>query len=205
MSERFSKRMRERRADAIVDAATRSLTEDGCFRFTVEGVAAGAGVAKGTVYLHFANKSALIAASLRRSCDQILSALADHVGRVADAGDRLDEAVRVLASLTQKRPELRILLERRLPCAAAWAGADVTPYVSIERYLGELLADAQGAGALDSGLDTEFAAQAILAMISVPTWRRLAADGPEGAVNQIRALLGGLRPSPKRKPAPPRA
>jgi AcrR family transcriptional regulator len=46
----------------ILDAAVRVLLRDGVMRLTLDGVAAEAGVSKGGVFYHFANKDALVGA-----------------------------------------------------------------------------------------------------------------------------------------------
>jgi len=52
----------EVRREEIMDAAERLFLEQGVASTTIDHVAAGADVAKGTVYLHFASKQALLAA-----------------------------------------------------------------------------------------------------------------------------------------------
>ncbi len=193
MGERFVERMRDERAGVVSREAARVLAEDGCFRLRVEDVARAAGVAKGTVYLDLGSKEHLIAASLAGQCFEMLEALASRVEPIADRGERLREAIRFLARVPVDQPDLVVLLEGRLPCAARWIGADVSPYQRIEGFLATLIEDAVRAGDLDSGIDPRFAAQAVLAVASTPEWRRLAAtDGPDPVERQMACLMPSL-------------
>jgi AcrR family transcriptional regulator len=53
----------EVRREEIMDAAQRLFLRQGVAATTIDDVAAGADVAKGTVYLHFTSKQTLLAAS----------------------------------------------------------------------------------------------------------------------------------------------
>ncbi len=54
------------RRDRILDAATRIFAEKGFERATIRDIAGAAGIADGTIYNYFANKSALLLALLDR-------------------------------------------------------------------------------------------------------------------------------------------
>ncbi|PXY23184.1 TetR family transcriptional regulator [Prauserella sp. PE36] len=68
----------EQRRSELLDAAEALLQRDGADAFTVDDVTSGAGVAKGTFYLHFSNKSELLQALrerfVRRFADAQLAA-----------------------------------------------------------------------------------------------------------------------------------
>jgi AcrR family transcriptional regulator len=63
----------EVRREEIMDAAQRLFLEQGVGATTIDHVAAGADVAKGTVYLHFASKQALLAALGDRFAEKYLA------------------------------------------------------------------------------------------------------------------------------------
>lgn len=79
---------REERRRTLVESAEALLAEHSYNRVRIEDVARRAGVAKGTVFLYFANKEALILAVLRsrlaRAIDRIEQEL-DAVGHAAGA------------------------------------------------------------------------------------------------------------------------
>lgn len=59
-------RRKQKRPDEIIDAALALFSERGFSATRLEDVAVRAGVAKGTVYLYFASKEALLQAAVRR-------------------------------------------------------------------------------------------------------------------------------------------
>jgi AcrR family transcriptional regulator len=63
----------EVRREEIIDAAERLFLEQGVGSTTIDQVAAGADVAKGTVYLHFESKQALLAALGERFAEKHLA------------------------------------------------------------------------------------------------------------------------------------
>lgn len=193
MTKRLGERARRERADIVAREMARAVGEHGCFHLRVDDVARAAGVGKGTVYLDHRDKASLVGASLARMCRELLDGLDRHLGGVSDAGERLRGAIRFLAGLPLERPDMQVLLERRLACAARWIGADVSPYAEVERYFATLVDDARMGGAVGSDVDPRFAAQAILALVSTPAWRELARrEGPERAQRQLALLMPGL-------------
>jgi len=73
MPKRSDSYMAKRRRQ-ILDAAIVCITETGWNRTTIDAVAAGAGLSKGAVYVHFANKRALFFGLLERNFEDIESA-----------------------------------------------------------------------------------------------------------------------------------
>ena len=59
---RLRDRMREQTQWAILDAAERTITEEGTAQARIDAIAAAAGVSVGTLYNHFADRDTLVAA-----------------------------------------------------------------------------------------------------------------------------------------------
>ena len=78
--------------DAILDAANRVLTDKGAEGFTLESVAAEAGVSKGGLLYHFPSKNSLIEGMIARSVTRVDDALADEL--VKSGGDYLTAYIR---------------------------------------------------------------------------------------------------------------
>lgn len=84
--------------DAIVEATTQVLLEDGYERFTTARAAERAGVSIGSLYQYFPNKAALVSAVIDRCCEKFLVAferalasrphatLADCIGALIHVG-----------------------------------------------------------------------------------------------------------------------
>lgn len=76
----------------ILDAANRVLMEQGVESFTLESVAAEAGVSKGGLLYHFSSKNALIAGMMERSMALVDQALEEELER--SGGDYLTAYIR---------------------------------------------------------------------------------------------------------------
>jgi len=100
----------------ILDAAFETFAEKGFHRATVAEVAQRAHVGKGTVYLHFAGKEALLLAIFDTLIDRLVSALDEALSESGDprqavkgwVAQQLDErrAGRLIALLLAQRPLL---------------------------------------------------------------------------------------------------
>lgn len=83
------------REDAIVTSVNRLLAEKGFEQMTVDEVAADVGIAKASLYKHFASKEALAAAAMVRVLERALDLLRQQAARAdASALERLKEAAR---------------------------------------------------------------------------------------------------------------
>jgi AcrR family transcriptional regulator len=76
-------------APEITAAADRLLARYGYRRMTVEDIAREANIGKGTIYLHFPSKEAVILAVLNRHIEATLEALRQIAAGSAPAGERL--------------------------------------------------------------------------------------------------------------------
>ena len=72
----FRERVHLAREDAIVASVNRLLAEKGYDLMTVDEVAADVGIAKASLYKHFASKESLAAAAMIRVLDRALAFLA---------------------------------------------------------------------------------------------------------------------------------
>jgi AcrR family transcriptional regulator len=96
---RLRERLREETARAILDAAEQEFAADGLHGARMEAIAARAGVAVGTLYNHFADRDALVAALARSRRQDVLAlvdaALAGTQGR--PIAERLRAYLRAIA------------------------------------------------------------------------------------------------------------
>ncbi|MEU4578811.1 TetR/AcrR family transcriptional regulator [Nonomuraea sp. ATR24] len=131
------------RAHRILDAAAELILRWGYDKTTIDDVAGQAGVAKGTIYLHWRTRDALFSALLRR--ERVL--MVQEVREAAPA--TLRELVGALAAALLRRPLMRALLvgDREVlgKLRALKQDSPATPLLSdaFEDYLGRL--DRQGA------------------------------------------------------------
>jgi AcrR family transcriptional regulator len=75
----------EIRREEIMDAAQRLFLRQGVAATTIDDVAAGAGIAKGTIYLHFTSKQTLLAALGERFADKHLACIKAALAATSEA------------------------------------------------------------------------------------------------------------------------
>lgn len=68
-------RLRESTRDAILDAAAAAFNRDGTAAVRMEDIAAGAGIAVGTLYNYFSDRRSLVAALLQSRAESLIQAL----------------------------------------------------------------------------------------------------------------------------------
>lgn len=118
----------------IVDAARTLLDEDGDIsRITTARLMIAAGLAKGTNYLYFATKEAVLLAVLQEDLDEVMDEMADHLPRVHPAGDPAGLA-RSLAESFIRRPRLLLLLSNQH--AVLEANLDPAAATEFKRFVG---------------------------------------------------------------------
>lgn len=107
----------ERTRNAVLDAATALLVEGGPTALTMDAVVARSGVAKSTLYRHWANRDELVAAAFVCCAPQVTmpdddlpfeDALRTAVGQLgrAVADDRWRELIPSLLLLSRRHPDL---------------------------------------------------------------------------------------------------
>jgi AcrR family transcriptional regulator len=151
----FREQMLRAREDAIVDAVNRLLAEKGFDLMTVDEVAAEVGVAKASLYKHFASKEALAAAAMVRLLDLAEAA----VGALVSAPRAIDRLrgitrwalERQLAGEMPALPSQNSSLRAELMGNAGY----IDRLMRVSERLGEWIEAAQAAGDIDVALPPE--------------------------------------------------
>ncbi|ETK37657.1 TetR family transcriptional regulator [Microbispora sp. ATCC PTA-5024] len=140
----------------LFDAAERVLLRDGPSALTSRAVTDEAGVAKGVLHRHFADFDAFLAELVRdriARVERLAAALRASAGTGTVAGnltgaliDLFDGVAVAIVGLVVFRDELRVRLRAGRPGGGvpvlAEAGAMIAAYLSEERELGRIAADA---------------------------------------------------------------
>src|ERR1700722_11298357 len=159
-STRAAKLRAEQRVQRFLDAAQVIITEKGSTDFTVQEVVDRSRQSLRSFYQHFDGKHELLLAlfedALRRATEQMAAAAAGH----ADPLDRLKAAVQLLFELSQPDPPARRpLFTDFAPQLLLTHSAEVRrAHVPLLALLGELMTEAEAAGALRPGLTARRAA-----------------------------------------------
>ncbi|MCM5569647.1 TetR/AcrR family transcriptional regulator [Burkholderiaceae bacterium FT117] len=188
----------ERREQAILDATNRLLAEKGYEPMSMDDIAAEVGIAKGSLYKHFASKEALAAAVMIRLLRRTRDAL-DALPADMPASGRL----RALLEWT-----LRERLAGGVPhlpsTSATLRGAllenreYVDELMELSERLGALVGRARAEGALAEGFPDEFVLYHFYARACDPTLDFLKAGGAmsddEIVERMVRAAFDGITP-----------
>jgi AcrR family transcriptional regulator len=92
------------KAPRIIDSAAQLFAERPYHEVRMDDIAASAGVAKGTLYLHFRDKEALYLALIEDGMKRQLADIHDHLGDVSDPFDKLRFIVRAVVGFFGKFP-----------------------------------------------------------------------------------------------------
>ncbi len=175
----FRQKVLRDREDAIVASVNRLLAAKGFDLMTVDEVAADVGIAKASLYKHFASKEALAAAAMVRVLEialQLVAAL--QADASLDAFDRL-KAVTRWALQTQLAGEMPSLPAQNSTLRNALM-ADrgyVDRLIELSDRLGEWISAAQASGRLSRALPPEVVLYTLFARACDPVPGVLRAGG----------------------------
>lgn len=158
-----------RRRAHILEAAIAVFARKGFAASRIDDVAVEAGVAKGTVYLYFDSRDAILHAAFNAFEEDLLAGIRPVVETNEPALDRLRQLVHVVVNRFEAEADLtRVLLDFWVAATAATpagVGIDLARvYSEYRRIVGELLREAQAEGTVRSEL-SEHAAAVVIAMI----------------------------------------
>jgi AcrR family transcriptional regulator len=166
----------ERTREALLDAGVAVAEEHGLAGLSVNRVVAGAGVAKGTFYVHFADRAAFVDALHQRFHERVREAVATAIDGVPPGAERLargaeayldvclaDRAVKALALEARSDPDLSEGMAKRHERFAATA-------VSSFKAMG--WPDATAAAQLFAAMTAEIAVRELDAGRRLPAARR---------------------------------
>lgn len=165
------------REDAIVAAVNRLLAEKGFDLMTVDEVAADVGIAKASLYKHFASKEALAAAAMVR----VLRLTAEVIEVQAASAPALDklQAVTRWALRVQLAGEMPTLPSQNSSLRTELLGskAYIDLLMQVSDQLGAWIEQAQADGAIDPAIPSEVVLYTIFARACDPVPGFLKAGG----------------------------
>lgn len=191
--------IRDFRRDQVIDVARRLFGERGTTEVSMDEIAAGAGVARSTIYVYFANRDELLRACLKRMHDQLLEAIAESWGSSTDPMDRLQVLLAgVFEQLDDSPAFLRLALSAQ--GSASQDGAAVGSELSliglnVAGLLAEVFEDGLAAGtfrAMDSDLAITLIGQQIYGAMSVRAAEPLPRPRHEVAAEVCDFIARGL-------------
>lgn len=167
------------REDAILSSVNRLLAEKGFDLMTVDEVAADVGIAKASLYKHFASKEALAAAAMERVMQRALEVIEQQQARAdATALDRLREVTRWTLRV-QLAGEMPSLPSQNSSLRAELLGRKgyLDLLMQVSDRLGEWIVRGQAEGLIDRSLPPEVVLYTLFARACDPVPGVLKASG----------------------------
>ncbi len=186
----FREQVLKVREDAIVAAVNRLLAEKGFDLMTVDEVAAEVGIAKASLYKHFASKEALAAAAMVRVLQRTAEVVEAQPPGL-DAFGKL-QAVTRWALQVQLAGEMPTLPSQNSTLRAELLGskAYLDLLMQVSDQLGAWIQQAQADGAIDAGLPPEVVLYTIFARACDPVPGFLKAAGQLDDERIVDLVLG---------------
>src|SRR5687767_3301750 len=115
MPERILSDSKEARRTAILESAVRVFAEHGFFAARIRDIAAGAGVAEGTIYLYFEGKDDLLLTAFRDKVEEFVASVREVLASSASFEERLARFISLQFEGIEADPPLAtvLLLESR--------------------------------------------------------------------------------------------
>jgi AcrR family transcriptional regulator len=184
-------RVQQVREDAILATVNRLLAQKGYEAMTVDEVAASVGMAKASLYKHFASKESLAAAAMTRMLDralEVVESLRAEPGQGGTPVERLRAVVR-WAMTVQLEGEMPTLPSQNSTLRAALLADNeyIDRLSALSEALGEWIVAAQAEGDLNADLPPELMLYTIYARACDPVLALLKAGGnyPDAALIEM--------------------
>ena len=196
----LKERLREVRAELILDVAEEMLAEKGYHDTSMDEIAARAGVAKGTLYQHFPSKEDLVFALFERNLVLFEQAVEQAARAPLMARAKLE---RILSYVYQQRrgPHARLLqlLYQNMEIRKGLLEKKGQLRDHMEQVAGRMrtiLEEGKAEGAFDPAISTELMLLTFMSLLSLSTREHLLAQEqvlPEELVSQIgRVFFEGI-------------
>ena len=189
-------RLREVRAELILDVAEEMLAEKGYHDTSMDEIAARAGVAKGTLYQHFPSKEDLVFALFERNLVLFEQAVEQAARAPLMARAKLE---RILSYVYQQRrgPHARLLqlLYQNMEIRKGLLEKKGQLRDHMERVAGRMrtiLEEGKAEGAFDPAISTELMLLTFMSLLSLSTREHLLAQEqllPEELVSQVGRIF----------------
>lgn len=163
MAEPQNAAQRESRRRAILASAVREFAERGYFAARISDIAAGAGVAEGTIYLYFGGKDDLLLTAFRERVNEFCDSVRDVLRSDLPFPDRLAAFIRMQFESIEAQPALAtvLLLESR-QSSKFYGGAVRDVMRAYASAIDELLESGRAQGAVRGDADVPLARRMLI-------------------------------------------
>jgi TetR/AcrR family fatty acid metabolism transcriptional regulator len=157
---------KEARRRAILASAVRVFAEHGFFAARIRDIAAGAGVAEGTIYLYFDGKDDLLLTAFRDKVAEFVASVRDVLPSHAPFEERLARFIGLQFESIQAEPALAtvLLLESR-QSSKFYGGAVREVLRTYAQAIDELLVSGAADGAVRGDADVPLARRMLIGLL----------------------------------------
>jgi TetR/AcrR family fatty acid metabolism transcriptional regulator len=196
-------RQRQERAALILGVAQDVFADKGYYDASIDEIAARAGIAKGTVYLHFAGKEDLLVALVEQQINEFLARLDHVIGERLTVRERLEEILLdVFTRIRAKRNQ--VLLELNNGVGLANSVIEKRPELQAQitratERLAALLEEGKRNGELDSTVPTPVMVATFVTLIWPSGYEQLLTSGqvaPAELVGYVSRIFFPCRADP---------
>lgn len=174
-------RQREERAALILEAAQQIFSEKGYVEASIDEIAARTGIAKGTVYLHFASKEELVVALFEQQFKQFLQQIEHIFSESMPMRVRLEHLLLdVYTRIQAQGNQVLIDLNPRLGLTTSLINKrpDLAAYsTKAMELISGLISEGQSNGELDPNVPSMVMVATLVNMLSPNSYERLLASG----------------------------
>lgn len=205
----LKERQRQERERLILRAAGALFAERGYHATSLEDIAARVGIAKGTIYLHFASKDDLVVAMLRHGLTYYLKALDDALESAPTPREKLlavidqftssqyNEGFKTFMALMQNPTIVTRMSELRREMRQQWDGP--------RRRLAAAIDEGKATGDFDPALPTSMIAALLMGLVNPHSQLRLVEEdgmtSEQIAASLKRFFFKGIAAEPRDDPA----
>ncbi|MGI9180337.1 MAG: TetR/AcrR family transcriptional regulator [Longimicrobiaceae bacterium] len=154
---------REARRRAILDSAVRAFAQHGFFGSRIRDIAAGAGVAEGTIYLYFGGKDDLLVTAFRERVNEFCAAVHSILAEESSFPERLTRFIELQFEGIEEDPALAtVLLVESRQSSSFYGGAVRDVLRSYAAAIDELLESGRAEGAFREDADLPLARRMLI-------------------------------------------
>ena len=163
----FKERVKQERESEIVQAARDVFASDGYDKTSIDQIAERVGIGKGTVYLHFPNKEAILCAVMRRGTQDVVERCRKQTAAESTAVARLRAVLEVLTEHRDSHHDrLMRAIHSELP-AFLVQKEKAAAISELSDLITSFIKQGQEEGVLQPDIDPRMGALAMLALVFV--------------------------------------
>jgi TetR/AcrR family transcriptional regulator, fatty acid metabolism regulator protein len=196
-------RQREERAALILGAAQDVFIEKGYYDASIDEIAARAGIAKGTVYLHFASKEDLVVALVEQQIVGFLALVDQVIGEATTVRARLEHLLlHTYTSIQGERSQVVLELNNSIGLTKSVIEQRVGLQANIAQAterIAALLEGGKRTGELDPAVPTPIMVATFIGLLSLRGYEQLLTSGqcsPAELVAYVSRLFFPTIPAP---------